>query len=68
MVKTLKKKNKGNAVSLEFDRNFLNKIIVQSDCEDMESIIKKLFGILDKLIIEDAIEIGSKEYLQVLYG
>ena len=68
MVKTLKKKSKGNAVSLEFDRNFLNKIIVQSDCEDMESIIKKLFGILDKLIIEDAIEIGNKEYLQVLYG
>ena len=67
MIKILQKASKGNAISLEFDGNFLNKLIIQSDCEDMEFIIKNMLEILDKFIIDDPEDIENKEYSKISY-
>ena len=68
MIKILRGIGKGNAISLEFDGGFLNKLIIQSDCEDMEFIIKKLFEILDKLNKDKSKNKKNEEYSKISYG
>ena len=67
MIKILRGIGKGNAISLEFDGGFLNKLIIQSDCEDMEFIIKNMFEILDNLVIDEPANVENNEYSKISY-